>query len=335
MSRVIVAEALPEEREAVLNLLLRTISSGERAGRITQLLEQMASGAIEPLTLLVARALDGGLLGVAVAQPLPGAGGVVWSPQVIGADDPEMVEDALLDAVLDGLRRRGTKLAQAFLASDARTLALERHGFRHITDVWHMRRELRTPPPSPPRNGEGRNTAEAGGNAGQRKQYAPPSRLGKGAGGLGRHLNLIPYAKCNPSTFQQTLLHTYTDSLDAPELNGVRTPDETVAGLSAGAPDLSRWWLAECDGRPVGVLLLADGIDAHAWELSFVGVVPEVRGRGIGRAILERAIDFTASAGRNALSLIVDARNRPALALYNALGFRTGETRQVYLRIGL
>jgi mycothiol synthase len=328
MSRVIVAEALPEERQAVLNLLLRTISSGERAGRITQLLEQMASGAIEPLTLLVARALDGGLLGAAVAQPLPGAGAVVWSPQVIGADDPEMVEDALLDAVLDGLRRRRTKLAQAFLAPDASASALERHGFRRITDVCYMRREIN------------KNERPTSNIQHPTSNAASPLDVGRWTLDVGcssgtSAVRLIPYAKCNPSTFQQTLLHSYTDSLDAPELNGVRTPDETVAGLHAGAPDLNRWWLAECDGRPVGVLLLADGIDAHAWELSYVGVVPEVRGRGIGRAILERAIDFTTSAGRSALTLIVDARNRPALALYSALGFRTCDMRQVYLRIGL
>ena len=328
MSRAIVAEALPEEREAVLSLLLRTIPPDERAGRVAQLLEQMACGRIAPLTLLVARTLDGTIIGSAVARPLPGAGAVVWPPQVVGADDLATVEDALLNALADGLRRGGTKLAQAFLPSDAPAAALERHGFRRVTEVWYLRRELRTPP----RFGEGRNAVEADGNTDGLEWYAPPSRFGEG---LGRHFNLISYLNCDPGMFRQSLMHTYTGSLDAPELNGVRTPDETVAALQAGAPDLNRWWLAESDGHPVGVLLLADGIDAQTWEISYVGVVPEARGKGIGRAIMERAIDFAASAGRTALTLIVDARNKPALALYSALGFRAYETRQVYLRIGL
>jgi ribosomal protein S18 acetylase RimI-like enzyme len=331
MSRVIVAEALPAEREAVLNVLLRAIPPDERTGRVAQLLEQMACGTIAPLTLLVARTLDGAILGSAIAQPLPGAGAVVWPPQLVGADDQATVEDALLNAIVDGLRRGGTKLAQAFLAFDAPAAALERHGFRRVTEVWYLRRDLRTPPQS----GDARNTAEADPNSDRLEWYVPPSPFRKGGGGLSRRFNLISYENCNPGAFQQTLMHTYTGSLDAPELNGVRTADETIASLQAGAPDLERWWLAESDGRPVGVLLLADGLDAQAWEISYVGVVPEARGKGIGQAILERAIDFATSAGRTALTLIVDARNRPALALYNALGFRKYETRQVYLRIGL
>jgi ribosomal protein S18 acetylase RimI-like enzyme len=53
-----------------------------------------------------------------------------------------------------------------------------------------------------------------------------------------------------------------------------------------------------------------------------LAVVPEARNQGIGTALLARALDGLQAAACRATHLAVDARNQPALALYQRLGFR-------------
>jgi ribosomal protein S18 acetylase RimI-like enzyme len=133
-------------------------------------------------------------------------------------------------------------------------------------------------------------------------------------------LTFVPYPACDPAEFDRTLLRAHDDSLDCPELHGVRSPDEVLAGYRDCAPDRSRWWLARLGAEPVGVLVLGPG------DLSFVGVLPEHRGHGIGRALVEAAVSWHPD-----LSLIVDDRNIPAIALYRSLGFEAVGSRDVFI----
>jgi mycothiol synthase len=286
MFKITVAEAAPQEQQPALDLLLDPSAS-------------------LPILLLVARSANGELLGAALCQPLPGAGAVVWPPAILTSSTPTTIEDALLASVLDRLRRRGTKVTQAFLDPTTRpaAAALERHGFRHLTRLYSMRCELFRPP----------SDKEA----------------------LQSSLRLVSYPNCDAATFQQTLMRTYQGTLDAPELNGVRTPDEIIAGLRAEAPDLQRWWLAEWHNQPAGVLVLADGAARGEWQLSYFGIIPEMRGRGLGTILLRHAKDFALVGGASELALIVDSRNQPALDLYVTHGFRTYGLREVYLRLEL
>jgi ribosomal protein S18 acetylase RimI-like enzyme len=104
-------------------------------------------------------------------------------------------------------------------------------------------------------------------------------------------------------------------------MQDLRTADELVAGYRDCAADTNQWWLAELDGEPAGVLILADT------ELIFVGVVPARRGAGTGRALVESACEKSAE-----LSLIVDVRNIPAVQLYLSVGFEVIGAREVFLK---
>ena len=102
------------------------------------------------------------------------------------------------------------------------------------------------------------------------------------------------------------------------------------------APYLAAWGragdagvVAEVDGEPVGAawLRLFDAnhpgygfVDAQTPEIS-IGVETAWRGRGVGRALLEALMASARAEGHRALSLSVDARNAPALALYRSVGF--------------
>ena len=147
-------------------------------------------------------------------------------------------------------------------------------------------------------------------------------------------LRFRPYDPDDPSLFHQTLARTYEQTLDCPEVNGARTVEEVVQGLQAqGGYDPARWWLALQAGRPVGVLVVTEGPEGGDWEVAYMGVVPEARRSGFGRAILLHALVEAKAAGVARVTLSVDARNRPAWDLYRGLGFEPVDRRAVYLAV--
>lgn len=84
-----------------------------------------------------------------------------------------------------------------------------------------------------------------------------------------------------------------------------------VGGASVGAA-----WFRIYDATHPGYGF----VDAWTPEIS-IGVATPWRARGVGRALLEALIATARADGHRALSLSVDARNVPALALYRAAGF--------------
>jgi mycothiol synthase len=86
----------------------------------------------------------------------------------------------------------------------------------------------------------------------------------------------------------------------------------------------SRLWVAELDGRPVGVLECEDRF-AHdgLGYVASLGVVASARGRGIAKFLLRHAFAVDAAAGRTGTALHVDTDNvTPALGLYESVGMR-------------
>jgi mycothiol synthase len=88
--------------------------------------------------------------------------------------------------------------------------------------------------------------------------------------------------------------------------------------------DPGHWWLLDIDDEPVGLVL---GDEQFAEEkggwVQYLGVLPEFRGRGLGRALLEHALASFAARGREKVGLGVDTRNETgALALYESVGMR-------------
>ena len=61
-----------------------------------------------------------------------------------------------------------------------------------------------------------------------------------------------------------------------------------------------------------------------------MGLVPEWRGKGIGRAIIQHAQALAAQAGALSLSLTVDGQNTPAQRVYAQAGL-VEEGREVLL----
>jgi hypothetical protein len=66
--------------------------------------------------------------------------------------------------------------------------------------------------------------------------------------------------------------------------------------------------------------------DSELGAVQNVGVVPEHRGQGLGRALVLQALHGFRQAGLRRVSLEVTADNRPAVALYRSIGFRLTRT---------
>jgi ribosomal protein S18 acetylase RimI-like enzyme len=127
---------------------------------------------------------------------------------------------------------------------------------------------------------------------------------------------------------------TYIATLDCPALDGARPLDDVLAGYrSQGRHMPEHWYVVAHEGRDVGVLLFADHSSAGNWELVYMGLAPEARGRSWGQALVRFALKTATSAGAQRLVLAVDAANEPALKIYRKLRFREWDRRMVFARL--
>ena len=291
-----------EELPAAFRLLFQNAASADRESRLVNALGLVDRGELDPQGLFVLRG-RGRLLGAILCHRLPGESALIWPPQCAPDKRRSLFEDALLRCAAAWLKTRHVKVAQALLspAEAERAAALPRNGFAHVTHLLFLRRDLALFPARPKSRGR---------------------------------LEYQAHDLANPSLFHQTLQNTYKNTLDCPELNGVRTVEDVIAGHKGESqfdPDL--WLLALADGRPVGVLLLMRSPETHDWEISYLGVVLEARRKGFGRELVWKALTEAQSAGAPYLTLSVDARNQPARKLYRDLGFEPYDRREVFLAV--
>jgi mycothiol synthase len=294
-----IESARPEDQAAAFRLVFQHLEDAERDLRVANALTLVGAGELEPEGIFVIRR-GPELAGALVCVPLRGSSGLLWPPFVRSGPERTVQEDQLVRSALSWLRRRGAKLAQAVLSSAEVPLAvpLERNGFRHVTRLDYLRHRLES------------------------------VELPKPAAAL----SCDTYGQSDPQLFQQTLFRTYQGTLDCPELNGVRNMDEILDGHKAqGVFHPDRWRLAWDGVRPVGVVLATEVTEWQGWDISYVGVVPEARGRGIGRWLTQLALADAKAAGAAQVTLAVDARNRPAWNLYVHLGFELWDQREAYL----
>jgi GNAT superfamily N-acetyltransferase len=86
------------------------------------------------------------------------------------------------------------------------------------------------------------------------------------------------------------------------------------------------WLIVEQMGRPVGRLYLERWDKEH--RIIDIALMPAVRGRGIGGAILRDVLDEAAGDGKS-VGIHVEKLN-PAMSLYRRLGFQPVEDKGVY-----
>jgi len=295
-----IGPATPQEREAAFRLMLRHCPEETLPQRLAAARRMLDTGELDPDGLLVLRR-DGGVTAASAATLVPGGSGIVWPPCALETAHRLPDEDDLARAQLAWLRARGVRVVQGVLAPDETFLAapLIRVGYRHVTSLWYLRHDREM-----------------------------------SVGLLDPHdrLRWQTYAEADRALFLRTLQRTFEQTLDCPEVSECRSVEEIVVGFQAqGVFDPAAWWLARHDGEPAGVLLTCAVPGRDTWEVCYLGVVPELRRRGLGRELMIKALLEARAAEVLEVFLTVDARNRPAWDLYRSLGFEPFDCREVFL----
>lgn len=98
--------------------------------------------------------------------------------------------------------------------------------------------------------------------------------------------------------------------------------------IEAGAPAGS--WVLEDDGRVVGT----GGVEAHTPGVLTLGIalLPDARGQGGGRALLEAVVEHARACGAHKIELEVWPTNARAIALYASAGFQVEGLRRDHYR---
>jgi mycothiol synthase len=293
----VIDQARPEEWQAALELAYQHMPTAMRHARVVQMLHMLDTGELDPAGIWIARQRHA-ITGVQICWALHGCSFLFWLPEI---RDARADKDALVQAALAWCRAQGGKLAQSIMppADAGRAEPLLRQGFKRVTQLLYLEHNLQTLP------------AEA-------------------TDGLG----FAPFDGATEGVFRETLTRTYEGTLDCPELNGVRTIDEILAGYRAARAGRSGFWsLVRMRGAPAGVLILTELLEEGAWDLSYIGVVPEHRRHGVGRAATCHGLRIAHAAGAAQMVIAVDVRNDPARRLYASLGFVEADVRDVYLQV--
>jgi ribosomal protein S18 acetylase RimI-like enzyme len=129
------------------------------------------------------------------------------------------------------------------------------------------------------------------------------------------------------------LERTYEHTLDCPGLAGLRRPSDILDGhLASGRPIPESWLILMVDGRDAGALLLNRSHDGTTIELVYLGLTPEVRGRGLGKTLLTFGLAGLDNDAARTVVLAVDRANLPAAGLYRRMGFRFALRRVAMVR---
>lgn len=239
----------------------------------------------------------------------PGAGrlGVVYIGHKPGDEPLAALPSVIRCACDDAARRCRLRVVQALLERNSEDVALagafEGAGFTRLADLLFLRRLRRS------------------GDA-------------DGAPALPERVVVEQWRPNLDSDFAEALERSYEDTLDCPELCGLReTADALASHRSAGRFEPALWWLIRADdGAPAGVMLLNASALGDSAELVYIGLAPQLRGRGLGSALLRMGLAEAAQRGLDSIACAVDSRNAPARALYERLGFVEFARRTPFVR---
>ena len=293
-----------EERAAAALVYELTRGAAPEAGELGTFLEQAAALKTDLSRQVVAVAPEGTMVGCAMYFPLGDGSATVMTPLCKAGFDVAEVHVGLLRALIGKARAEEVRMLQVFTEEhDARTHAtLEESGFEKLAVLVFMERNV-TPAD---------------------RNIAPDKQI-----------RWIPWAAGRETEFADVIGRTYRATLDCRKLGESRDPSATLESYRVrNEIDPSLWLLAEVDGEIAACLLLLYHSEENAYELGYVGVVPEHRGKGLGRKVMEKGLlEVALRSSETKMRLAVDEENIPAVNVYQALAFVVSERKQVHFSL--
>lgn len=147
-------------------------------------------------------------------------------------------------------------------------------------------------------------------------------------------LRIWKYDRSVHKRFADTIERSYEGSLDCVALNGKRHIEDVIAGHKGSNEfDPNLWFLiSDVHNHDLGAMLLNRLHKREGYELVYIGLVPEARGRGLGDSLLRLAVNALAEEGGGHIVTAVDSANTPAKRLYHRQGFGFMHSRQVMVK---
>lgn len=121
-------------------------------------------------------------------------------------------------------------------------------------------------------------------------------------------------------------------------------PADRAQGIPPSEPPKIRSWLSDLLAKGLNVLAIHDGeVVGHAvlmpdaddgWELA-IFVTQRYQGAGIGTALLETLLGYGVENDVESVWLTVERWNRPAIALYESVGFESTDAESFEMGMAL
>ena len=131
-----------------------------------------------------------------------------------------------------------------------------------------------------------------------------------------RDVRIVAYSPRHRERFQELNLAWITEYFRVEEADRRALDDPEGYILGHGG----HIFIAEAGGEILGGCALLRNDDG-SFELAKMAVDPAARGRGVGRALGEAAIEKARSLGAARVELLSNTRLTPAITLYRLLGF--------------
>lgn len=247
----------------------------------------------------------GRAVGVCLWVPSPGCSAMLFTPSIQEFPPISDAVEACVTAALQDAAAAGVILVQAMLDPfDGPGAAMfAAAGLAKLTTLVYMERRVPLTPPLAP---------------------------------LPDGFRLVEYSAATHEIFARAILASYEQTLDCPALSGLRHIEDVIAGHKAvGGPgrfDPSLWHVVLAGDEPVGCLLLGEISARRSMEIVYIGLAPQARRRGLGRALIQHTL-AEAQQRRCALAtLAVDELNLPAMKLYRRFGYMAVQRRLAMIR---
>ena len=301
----VVTPVSPRLRAKALQLLWGRLEIPVRERQIALLEAEAASGGESYWQGLMGCSVGTQLTGVVWVQFHAGNTASLYGPVLV--TENRILAQQLIESAIAQANQRGVRIVHALkdLDHSPETHALLQAGFAYATDLQYLFCDVAAIPPPQPDS----------------------------------FLHFDSWSDEQDGRFAQIVERTYINSLDCPRIEGVRSIEEVLAGYRAvGVFDPARWLLVSIADATtgtfvdIGCLLLADQPTSDQFELVYMGVVPEHRGKSWGSEIVRQALWRASIAGRKRIVLAVDSANHPATRMYAAAGFCSFDRRALYLR---
>lgn len=148
-----------------------------------------------------------------------------------------------------------------------------------------------------------------------------------------RQVSSMAPGSADRTDLEAALECSYEDTLDCPDLCGMRTTEAVIEShLASGQWNPELWWIVRVEGVAAGCMLLNPNPDQGTVDLVYLGLGKSLRGRGIAKSLLCKGLAQASDTGLSSMTCAVDRRNTPAIALYERLGFSEFAGRVAFVR---